>query len=67
MVFDFKQIGIGFDLGDGLRIALDPTRGDENCGTDFVVDEGLQNAFVGLACAGIKGERNARGHVWYYA
>ncbi len=60
VIFQFEEIRVLQEDGNRLRIALQPAGGDEDRRRDALVDQRRDNALIGLAHAGIEGQRNAR-------
>ena len=55
-----EEVGVVEHQLDRVAIAPEPAGGDEDGGGDVVGDEGLEDAMVGLAAAGIKREGHMR-------
>ena len=60
VVFNFEKVFVLLDRFNRFGVVPEPAGGDEDCGVDLVVNQGLQDALVNQAAASIKSEGNMR-------
>ncbi len=60
MIFKFEDVGMSEEDGQRFGVAPQPAGGDEDRRRDLLIDQSAEDARIGLAHAGIKGQGNAR-------